>query len=254
MTRARHLFPALLTTALVASGAAILVLFATLPDPAGLKDAWPESTAYMRLRSAEAEAEGRQLRLRYSPVPISQIPSSVQRAVRVAEDAAFFQHEGFDWHEVRQAVGEALEEGTAPRGASTITQQLARNLYLSPNRNLLRKVREALITERLESRLSKRRIFELYLNVIELGIGVFGVDAGARHYFGIPVAGVDPLQAAELAATIPAPRSQNPATDTRGFRWRVELVYARAFGMSDTVTEGSTDVTEDAPDVIANPE
>lgn len=236
MTAAKRLVPVVLFLALVASGATIIALLATLPDPSGLAEAWPETTAYMRLRAAEAEAEGRQFRLRYSPVPLSRIPESVQRAIRVAEDAAFFQHRGFDWFEVRQAVGKAWEEGETPRGASTITQQLARNLYLSPRRNLFRKVREALITERLEARLSKRRIFELYLNVIEFGQGVFGVEAAARHYFGIPVAEAYPLQAAELAATIPAPRRQNPLTDTRGFRWRTELIYVRAFGQNDTLT------------------
>jgi len=238
---AKRLLPALLFTALVTLGGAIIALFATLPDPAAFRDAWPESTAYMHLRAAHAEAEGRQFRLRYSPVPLARIPASVQRAVRVSEDAAFFQHRGFDWYEVRQAVGKALEEGEAPRGASTITQQLARNLYLSPSRHLFRKLREALITERLEARLSKQRIFELYLNVIEFGPGVFGVEAAARHYFGIPVAEVGPREAAALAATIPAPRTQNPLTDTRGFRWRAELAYARAFGESDTLAEGGMD-------------
>jgi len=235
MTVAKRLLAVVLFWALVGLGAAIIALLATLPDPSTFADTWPESTAYMRLRAEEAEAEGRRFRLKYSPVPLSQISPSVQRAIRVAEDAAFFQHQGFDWFEVRQAVGKAWEKGEAPRGASTITQQLARNLYLSPRRNLFRKIREALITERLEAQLSKRRIFELYLNVIEFGAGVFGVDAAARHYFGIPVAGVYPRQAAELAATIPAPRSQNPLTDTRSFRWRAELVYARAFGQGDTL-------------------
>lgn len=241
MTRLKRLIPPALFTALVALGAMIIALLATLPDPSGLREAWPESTAYMRLRAAEAEAEGRQFRLKYSPVPLAQIPASVQRAVRVSEDAAFYQHRGFDWFEVRQAVGKAWEEGEVPRGASTITQQLARNLYLSPSRRLFRKLREALITERLEARLTKERIFELYLNVIEFGSGVFGVDAAARHYFGIPVAEADLRQAAELAATIPAPRSQNPLTDTRGFRWRAELAYARAFGASDTLPAGGAD-------------
>lgn len=238
MSRGRRILIAVIFAALVTSGSAIILLLATVPDPSALADKWPESTAYMRLRSDQAAAEGRQLRIDYTPVPLTRIPHSVQRAIRVSEDAAFFQHEGFDWYEVRQAVGKAWEEGEAPRGASTITQQLARNLYLSPNRNLLRKVREVLITERLEAELSKERIFELYLNVIEFGSGVFGVEAAARRYFGVPVGEVSQRQAAQLAATVPAPLSQNPATDTRGFRWRVDLVYDRAFTESDTVAEG----------------
>lgn len=236
---ARRILAVAAFAALVAAGASIIVLLATLPDPASLANEWPESSAYMRLRSAEAEAEGRRLRIDYSPVPLAAIPESVQRAVRVSEDAAFFQHEGFDWYEMRQAFGEAMAEGGAPRGASTISQQLARNLYLSPSRNPLRKLREALITERLEARLSKRRIFELYLNVIEFGPGIFGVDAAARRYFGVPIESVGRHQAAQLAATIPAPLRQNPATDTRGFRWRTDLVYSRAFAEVDTIVKNA---------------
>jgi monofunctional biosynthetic peptidoglycan transglycosylase len=154
---------------------------------------------------------------------------SLRRAVLVSEDAAFFDHSGFDWYELRAAIRKAWEEKEAPRGASTITQQLARNLYLSPRRSLSRKLREALITRRLERKLSKNRIFELYLSVIELGKGVFGVDAAARHYFGVPVSGASASQAAMLAATIPSPLRDNPATDTRRFRWRTDLIAGRAF-------------------------
>ena len=200
MTVAKRLLAVVLFWALVGLGAAIIALLATLPDPSTFADTWPESTAYMRLRAEEAEAEGRRFRLKYSPVPLSQISPSVQRAIRVAEDAAFFQHQGFDWFEVRQAVGKAWEEGEAPRGASTITQQLARNLYLSPRRNLFRKIREALITERLEAQLSKRRIFELYLNVIEWGSGIYGAEAAARYYYHVPAADLTREEAARLAA------------------------------------------------------
>jgi monofunctional biosynthetic peptidoglycan transglycosylase len=230
--------------ALVALGAGIIALLATLPDVSALEKNWPQSTSLMRIRAAEARKAGRELRIVYAPVPLSQIPRSVQRAIRVAEDAAFFQHRGFDWFELREAVSEAWEEKAPPRGASTITQQLARNLYLSPRRSLVRKLREALITERLEAELSKDRIFELYLNVIEFGAGVFGVEAAARHYFGIPVGQTDRLQAAQLAATIPAPLRQNPSTDTRGFRWRTELAYRRAFAPEDSTGEDSTAMGE----------
>ena len=200
----------------------------TLPSVSRYAESWPDTTAYMRIRIAEA-ARDEPLELRYRPVALVEVPRSLRRAVLVSEDAAFFDHSGFDWYELRAAIQKAWEEREAPRGASTITQQLARNLYLSPRRSLSRKLREALITRRLERKLSKNRIFELYLSVIELGKGVFGVDAAARHYFGVPVSGASASQAAMLAATIPSPLRDNPATDTRRFRWRTDLIAGRAF-------------------------
>jgi monofunctional biosynthetic peptidoglycan transglycosylase len=183
----------------------------------------------MRIRIAEAGRRDEPLELRYRPAALAEVPRSLRRAVLVSEDAAFFDHSGFDWYELRAAIQKAWQEKEAPRGASTITQQLARNLYLSPRRSLSRKLREALITRRLERHLSKNRIFELYLSVIELGKGVFGVDAATRHYFGVPVSGASASQAAMLAATIPSPLRDNPATDTRRFRWRTDLLAGRAF-------------------------
>ncbi len=238
----------LLLLLLVLVGLGIAALLFTLPDVSEYATRWPTTTPYMELRIREARAEGRELAIRYHPVPLNDIPEQLQRAVRVSEDAAFFQHRGFDWYEMRMAIREAWTERESPRGASTITQQLARNLYLSPERNLIRKLREALITERLEARLTKRRILELYLNVIELGPGIFGVEAASQRYFGKPVAEVSAANAAELAATIPAPLRHNPATDTRDFRWRVELVYQRAFGPGDSlaVTADSLAVTADS--------
>jgi len=216
------------------AGAALLlvvlaVVYATLPDGSEYRDAWPKRTAYMELRVRQAREEGRKLRIRYDPVPMRRIPETVRRAVRVAEDAGFYQHGAFDWTELRAALQQAWREEEAPRGASTITQQLARNLYLSPKRNLWRKLREAMIAVRMEHALSKRRIFELYLNVIELGPGIFGVEAASERYFGLPVGLVGPDQAVRLAASIPSPLHDNPDTGTREFRWRVGLIGGRAF-------------------------
>ena len=208
----------------------LLLLLLSLPNVTDLRTGWPDRTAFMERRLAEAESEGRPMPLRYDPVPLASIPESVLRAVLVSEDATFFRHAGFDLHEIGQALREAWEERTRPRGASTITQQLARNLYLSPDRNLLRKVREAVIAWRMEELLSKRRILELYLNVIELGPGVFGVEAASRSYFGRSVSSVTRTQAARLAATIPSPLLHNPATATGRFLWRERLVFQRAFG------------------------
>lgn len=222
-----------LATALAAGGGLLVTLAAvwiSLPDVSDLAEGWPERTAYMRLRVEEAEKEGRRLAIAYRPVPLGRIPASVQRAVLVSEDAAFYSHGGFDWHEIEAAIRKAWRERSVGRGASTITQQLARNLYLSPRRSLFRKLQEALIAWKLERQLPKRRILELYLNVIEFGPGVFGVEAASSHYFGVGVSELGPLQAARLAATVPSPLRHNPATATARFAWRTELVYRRAFG------------------------
>lgn len=221
------------------TGVAGLVLaLASLPDVSRLRAGWPDTTSYMRLRVRQARDAGRQLELRYRPVPLERVPERLRRAVLVSEDAAFYGHWGVDLHEVEAALREAWRRGRAPRGASTITQQLARNLYLTPERSLSRKFREAVIALRLEAELSKRRILELYLNVIELGDGVFGVQAGSTRYFGRPVGRLTRRQAAELAATIPAPRTHNPATRTAEFAWRADLIYRRAFGGTEPASDG----------------
>ena len=206
--------------------AVLLILLATLPDTRALERGWPERTAYMEgwLKGADRRS------VTYRPVPLSRIPQGLIRAVLVSEDAGFYGHSGFDWQEVRAALRQAWEEKRPPRGASTITQQLARNVYLSPSRNPLRKAREALIARRLEATLSKNRILELYLNVIELGPGLYGVEAAAHRYFGKSVSGLTPREAAEIAGTIPSPRFNNPSTRTRGFSARAARAYARAFG------------------------
>lgn len=206
-----------------------LAFWLTLPEVDGLRTGWPDTTAYMQLRVDQAGREGRSLALHYRPVPLGRIPEHLRRAVLVSEDAAFWSHGGVDWHEVRTALREAWSEREFPRGASTVTQQLARNLFLSPDVSAWRKLRETAVAYRMERTLEKGRILELYLNVIEFGPGVFGVQAAVRRYFGADVADLTPRQAAALAATVPAPLVHNPATDTRQFRWRTGLVYRRAY-------------------------
>jgi len=213
--------------ALVVLGFAVYYL--TLPNGTEYRHRWPERTAYMQLRIDQARQAGHELDIRYRPVPLSKIPRSVRRAVLVGEDAGFHGHGAFDWGEIRAAVEQAWREKRAPRGASTITQQLARNLYLSPHRSWWRKGREALIAVRIEHALSKNRILELYLNVIELGPGVFGVGAAAVYYFGEPVDDLGPEEAVRIAATIPSPLNDNPDTNTRAYRWRIGLIGSRAF-------------------------
>lgn len=207
-----------------AAGLGLLVSYLQLPDVRPLAEAFPRRSAYMELRAAEA---GGAWRHRYDPVSLERISPALVRAVLVAEDAAFYQHRGVDWHELWQAVRDAVRGSGELRGASTLTQQLARNLYLSPSRRLGRKWVELLIARRLERELPKPRILELYLNVVEWGPGIFGAEAAARAYYGVPASRLDVRQAAELAATLPHPRSANPARPDERLEWRTALILNR---------------------------
>ena len=191
-------------------GALAFVWLVTLPDVAALEKTNPTSTALMEARLAEARERGRPFKAQWIWVPLSRISSHLQRAVIAAEDAAFFSHEGFDWEGIKDAALHNLEAGEMRRGGSTITQQLAKNLYLSPERSLLRKAREALIARSLERHLSKPRILELYLNVAEWGRGVYGAEAAARHHFGKSARDLTAEEAALLAAILPSPRRYDP--------------------------------------------
>ncbi|HSE58508.1 MAG TPA: monofunctional biosynthetic peptidoglycan transglycosylase [Nitrospiraceae bacterium] len=187
----------------------------TFPDVAALKTANPYSTALMDARSAQAKAAGEPAVRRWTWVPLSRVSPHLQRAVIAAEDAQFFSHEGFDWEGVREAAIKNLEAGKVVHGGSTITQQLAKNLYLSSERSLLRKAQEALITRSLEHHLSKRRILELYLNVAEWGRGVYGAEAAAQHHFHKSALELTEEEAATLAAILPSPRRYDPLRITR---------------------------------------
>jgi len=201
--------------------------YLTLPDVRGLVRTNPASTAFMELRKEEAAQDGRTLTIRHRWVPYARISADLRRAVIVTEDAAFFDHDGIDLNEMKASMERNWEEGRFSRGASTITQQLAKNLYLSPSRNPLRKLREVFITRRLEAGLTKRRILEIYLNVIEWGDGIFGVDAAARIYFGKTAATLSREEAALLAGAIINPRVHNPGKPTRRLLRRQQIVLRR---------------------------
>lgn len=186
--------------------AVVAYVYVTLPDVRGLRTLNPTTTAFMDLRDGEARAKGHELRRDHRWLAYGRISSHLKRAVLVAEDDAFWQHEGVDLEQLKEAVEEDLAKGKPMRGASTITQQLAKNLYLSPSRDPLRKVRELIIARRLEAALTKERIFELYLNLIEWGDGVWGADAAARRYFGTSASSLSPEQAAIMAGAIVNPR------------------------------------------------
>jgi len=178
----------------------------------------------MERRKADLVRHGENSRLEWTPVPLSRISPELQRAVIVAEDARFYEHEGVDWEAMRGAMEKNWEKGGLKVGGSTITQQLAKNLYLSPARTPWRKIREILIARRLESALPKKRILELYLNVIEFGPRTFGAEAGAKRYFGTSATDLSREQAATLAAIIPSPRIYDPRKHPDRVKRRAERI------------------------------
>jgi len=215
-----------LRAALAAVGASALYL-AWLPDPTPLKSKPPKTTAYIELRRSQSESAGKKLRLSWTFVPSERIAQSLKDAVVMSEDGSFWSHSGIDWEAVKEAVQINLAKGRFAYGGSTITQQLARNLYLSPSKNPLRKLKEALITRRLERTLGKRRILELYLNIAEWGPGVFGCEAAAQRYFGKPAAELTYEEAASLASVLPSPRKWHPVNRSRRVERRVQRLLSR---------------------------
>jgi monofunctional biosynthetic peptidoglycan transglycosylase len=227
-------------------------LYLTVPDVRALRTQNPPTTAFIELRAREARAEGREPRRVQHWIPYGRVSPNLTRAVLVAEDAGFWGHEGIDLVEIKKSLETDWERGTFLRGASTITQQLAKNLYLSPSRNPFRKLCELFITRRLEHELSKTRIFELYLNDIEWGDGIYGADAAARTYFGTSASAVDPDQAALMAGAIVNPRELNIARPNGRLRARQRIIRARMGNI--TPPPASVTPIEPAPMPEAAPE
>jgi monofunctional glycosyltransferase len=217
--------------------AVIAYVYITLPDVRSLATTNPTTTAFMELRAREARAQGRPVRRVQQWVPYTRISQHLKRAVIVAEDSAFFEHEGIDLEEIKESIRTSVERGSPIRGASTITQQLAKNLYLSPSRDPLRKLRELIITRRLEVALPKARIFEIYLNVIEWGEQIWGAEAAARTYFGTTAAALSREQAALLAGAIINPRIYSPAHPPRRLLGRQRIILARMGGVEPPAPE-----------------
>jgi monofunctional biosynthetic peptidoglycan transglycosylase len=187
----------------------------------------PAQTSLMRQRLREAAAEGRPLTITQHWIALRRIPKYVIDAVIVAEDGTFFQHGGIDWYEVQASMEKDFEKRGAVRGASTITQQLAKNLYLSTSKDPIRKIKELVITLLMEHDLTKDRILELYLNEIEWGRGIFGIDAASQFYFGTSASSLSLDEAARLAAVIPSPLLHRPDTDSRYVMRRRLIVLRR---------------------------
>ena len=214
--------------AAAAVGFALLAyLYLTLPDVRALKTTNPPTTAFMELRDREAREKGLQPRRLQRWVGYSHISQDLKRAVLVSEDAAFWQHEGVDVEQLQESLEKDWARMQFARGGSTITQQLAKNLYLSPSKNPVRKLRELVIARRLEAELKKARIFELYLNVIEWGDGIYGVEAASRVYFRLSADELGPEESALLAAAIINPRLLSPARPNTRLIRRQQLILRR---------------------------
>jgi monofunctional glycosyltransferase len=191
----------------------------------------PSSTTFMQARLEILRAAKPNAKLRHQWVPYQHISPHLKRALIAAEDARFLEHRGFDWDGIKQAWERNRREGGIVAGGSTITQQLAKNLFFSGKRTWWRKGQEAVITVMLEALMSKQRILEIYLNVIEWGDGVFGSEAAARYHYGVTAAGLSVTQAARLAAMTPSPRRYGPASNTAYLRKRTAMIAARTNGV-----------------------
>ena len=187
----------------------------------------PDSSAFMRDRLELLQEDKPGAELRHQWVPYNQISIHLKRAVIAAEDSRFVEHEGFDWDGIQKAYEKNLKKGRIVAGGSTISQQLSKNLFLSTRRTPWRKLEEAMITLMLEKMMSKRRIYEIYLNVIEWGNGVFGAEAASRYYFHTPAKGLTPVQAAKLAAMVPNPRYYDSHRNARGLLKKTGIIQAR---------------------------
>ena len=198
-----------------------------LPDVSQLKRTNPVETSFMRIKESQARAQGKKLGRTIIWTGWEDISENLKHAVLVAEDDGFYRHHGVDWDSTKQALETDWKLKKLAKGGSTITQQVARNLYLSPSKNPLRKIKEILIARRLERELGKRRIFEIYLNIAEWGKGIYGAEAAAQAYFGKSASDLTPEEGAALAAALPSPRRYNPAGGTRFMERRKSQIVAR---------------------------
>jgi len=187
----------------------------------------PTHTAFMEQQAEQAKREGRRFSVLQKWIPLKDIPRDVINAVVVAEDGTFWSNQGFDWYELKESIGRDFAEGRWARGASTITQQLVKNLYLSPSKNPVRKIKEWILTWWMNRELSKTRILELYLNVIEWGNGVYGIEGASWYYFGKPAGQLSRIEAARLAAIIPDPEDLSADSDEEYVLRRTDIVLQR---------------------------
>lgn len=195
------------------------------PDVSKLKKLSPKKTAFMEYREKEWEKQGKKRKISRQWVPLSQVSPYVVKAVIIAEDDKFWSHEGFDYDAIQKAIEKDIKKKKFIFGGSTISQQLAKNLYLSPSKNPVRKIKEAILTWRIENNLSKKRIIELYLNVAEWGEGLFGIEAAARRYYGKTASALTAREAARLASVLPNPRRFDPTGVSKFVENRSDRIY-----------------------------
>lgn len=270
----RWLRRAFLGAALAGAAFALWLVF-VWPPPSWYRTHWPSKTAFMRLRERQASATRDTTPLRYQPVPLDSLVRWLPLAAQAGEDAAFYTHHGIDWRSLRDALGYRRDEfdwssardrrdlwqairtsgerRAKLRGASTITQQLAKNLYLSPSRNPLRKVKEAVIAYRLEWALPKDRILELYLSTTELGRNLWGMQAASQRYYGRSASRLTMDQAAALVATLPHPLSSNPGHRPGRMQWRQRLILRKLRGEDVEVPQEADETEAPKPPVDSLP-
>jgi monofunctional glycosyltransferase len=218
-------FIKILVLVLIAALVASIGLYFIYPDVSKLRKISPKKTSFMEYREKEWQSQGKKKKIVQQWVPLSQIPPYVIKAVLIAEDDKFWSHEGFDYEAMQKAIEKDIKKRKFALGGSTISQQLAKNLYLTPSKNPVRKIKEAILTWRLERNLSKRRIIELYLNCVEWGDGLFGIETAARHYFSKDVSELTAQEAARLAAVLPNPIRFNPTGTSKYVESRADRIY-----------------------------
>ena len=200
-------------------------IYFVYPNVSALKKEHPQKTAFMEYREKEWADKGIEKRVVQKWVSLKRISPYLIKAVIIAEDDKFWRHEGFDFVAMQKALEKDIKKRKFKVGGSTISQQLAKNLYLSPSKNPIRKIKEAILTWRMERALSKRRIVELYLNYAEWGNGIFGIEAAARHYYGKPASSLNAEEASRLATVLPNPRRFNPNAEAGYVRYRSARIY-----------------------------
>jgi monofunctional biosynthetic peptidoglycan transglycosylase len=243
--------------AAVVAGAILLALastWATLPDVSWLATKNPPTTALIDQRRAEARAAKRAFRVRQRWVTLKHVSPRLVDAVVLSEDARFYAHGGFDWQEIRSAAEKDLEERRFVRGASTITQQLAKNLFLGSEKTLTRKLKEAMLAAKIEKVLTKRRILTLYLNVVEWGRGIFGIEAAARAHFQTSAAGLTTAQACLLAAMLPSPQRGNPGSPSARLRRYSRIVLDRMLEAGRIGAPEHSQASAELERILAGPE
>jgi monofunctional glycosyltransferase len=228
MKRRKRIFPKIIKVVFLIAIFSLLAgtgYYFIFPDVSKMKKENPKRTAFMEYREKEWSSKGKKLKIQKKWAPLSGISPYLIKAVIIAEDDKFWSHHGFDVEAMQKALEKNIEKGAFKVGGSTISQQLAKNLYLTPAKNPVRKLKEAILTWRIERTLSKRRIIELYLNVAEWGEGIFGIEAAALHYYGKHALALNPEEAARLAVVLPNPRKLRADGESRYVEKRAKIIY-----------------------------